>query len=320
MSRPGSGVMWIRAPNVTWMLRRREHCVDGLAVPVVGGEPAAGQAASAPSVPEHGMRGGAVFPVWLHGLVGSSARDVRPSTVITATGSLEPAASPLGRPPVLRCCHHVSDRPNAYRLTHPHSYPLPHPAPAPHQTSTFDPYRSPARWRVRAAKINERGTVMILWGRTPRSLTRGGAEDGAGGERGTGGNAVAKRGPGGLGSGGGGGDRPGIGCAIVSMIHRIFCGTLDLPRSHMAGHPRGARVSSRPLVRCSSEFPPCGEAKGLAGMRITVRISIGGRAECQRTRGTAQECRDRLAWAGPSVSLVRFVAPEARVAEGLRGV
>jgi hypothetical protein len=44
--------------------------------------------------------------------------------------------------------------------------------------------------RGRAAKIHECGTQLILLSTLPRSWNRGGTGDGAGGERGTGGNAV----------------------------------------------------------------------------------------------------------------------------------
>ena len=58
-----------------------------------------------------------------------------------------------------------------------------------------------------AAKFNECGTLMILSGRESHSLNSPHTWDGAGGERGMGGNAVASAGWGGLGSGGGGADR-----------------------------------------------------------------------------------------------------------------
>ncbi len=119
-----------------------------------------------------------------------------------------------------------SHRSHSRSLTRPRPFTAP-PAPA----TTFPPCRSPARWRARAAEFNERGVLMILWGRTPRSLTSGDTGDGTGGERGMGGNAVARAGWGGLGPGGGGGDRPGIGCATASMVHKKLPGTQILPEN-----------------------------------------------------------------------------------------
>jgi len=69
--------------------------------------------------------------------------------------------------------------------------PGPSPVAPPHQNRRIPPAPVPARWPGRAAKFNECDALMILFIRASHSWNRGGPGDGAGGERGTGGNAVA---------------------------------------------------------------------------------------------------------------------------------